>query len=168
MFCLTVTLLAQDDEKLLISTRNNWKTLYWSFRYRKMGVSGFLQITLLKILMTVLIVISQPTRFYNFNVVKCFLNLPEQGCIVNKLLGTNLSRYHRDSTKCVLDNKLGCQKRQKWYCRMANGKMRKFRCKEEKGLLPHVKNKQCVCFTPEGPIFETYLVLLYINNYDIR
>lgn len=110
--------------------------------------------------MAVIIVILQRTRFYHLNVVKCFLVLTEQGCILKNLLGTNQSRYHRESTKCVLDNKLGCQKRQKWYCRMANGKMRKFRCKEEKGLLPHVKNKQCVCFTPEGPIFETYLVLL--------
>ncbi|CAG9766023.1 unnamed protein product [Ceutorhynchus assimilis] len=81
-----------------------------------------------------------------------FVNIKQKFAEFNQGVST---RVGRETFRCFFDTKLPCRNGQKWFCQMHNGKWHKYKCKEETKLAEN-EDKQCICFTADGPVFKPY------------
>lgn len=100
-------------------------------------------------------------KYLNNNVIMENVNQSNQNEILrDKFLSmAQQGRSGRLMMKCVFGyTKFPCRKGQKSFCRLDNGRWHKHKCKNSQNFVVTKKEKQCMCFTSDGPIIKKYLM----------
>ncbi|XP_050307144.1 extracellular sulfatase SULF-1 homolog isoform X2 [Anthonomus grandis grandis] len=67
-----------------------------------------------------------------------------------------LQKLSKKDFDCFQHAKFPCRNGQKWFCQLNNGHWHKYKCKNESADdEPNNKDKECICFTKDGPVFDS-------------